>query len=178
MDNTPLMTYLPEYYETIREFEIIMDAEDKELDLLKNHINDACNQLLLDSATSGLDFWELDTGTIKQSGASDEDRRAKIRSKLRGTGKIDEELIKIVADSWTNGNVEVSFDGKIRIKFNSFYGVPSNMNAVKEAIEKIIPAHLGVQYDLKYLLVKDVHDNMTINELQGTKLNQFAGGVI
>ncbi len=178
MDNTQLMEYLPEYYESIREFEIIMDAEDKELDILKDHIKDACNQLLLDSATTGLDIWEQDTGTIKQIGASDEDRRAKIISKLRGTGKIDEELIKMVADSWTNGNVEVSFDSKIRIKFNSFYGVPSNMDAVKEAIEKIIPTHLGIQYDLKHLLVKDVHDNMTIDELQITKLNQFAGGVI
>lgn len=178
MANTQLMTYLPDYYKSIRTFEIIMDVEDNELDILKAYLADGYNQLLLDSATTGLEMWEEDTGTIKQSGASHEERRAKIRSQLRGTGKIDEELIKIVADSWTNGNVEVNFDGKIRIKFNSFYGVPSNMDAVKQAIDKIIPAHLGVEYDLKYLLVGDVHNNMTINALQGTKLNQFAGGVI
>lgn len=178
MANTQLIQYLPEYYQRIREFEIIMDAEDKEMDLLKSHIKDAIQQLQLDTATTGLDIWEQDTGTVGQQDASYEDRRAKIRSKLRGTGKIDEDLIKVVCDAWTNGNVEVSFDGKIRIKFNSFYGIPSNMEAVKEAIEKIIPAHLGVKYDLKYFLVSDIHNKMTINELQNTKLSNFAGGVI
>ncbi|MCT4686348.1 putative phage tail protein [Vallitalea sp.] len=180
MNNTNLMQYLPDYYSSIREFQLIMEVEDKKFDELKKHMKELYNQMFLDTATIGLSNWEKDTG-IQDSNSKDthEDRRSRIRSKIRGIGKIDEQLIKDVVDSWTNGDVEVTFaDGKINIRFNSFYGIPSNMEAVKKAIEQIIPAHLGVKYNIKYLLVKDIHNNRTINELQNTKLNLFEGGVI
>lgn len=178
MDNINLLQYLPEFYSDIKEFQIIMEIEDIDLHNLKVDMKDLYNQLFLDTATTGLSNWEKDNGIPgSNTNDSDEDRRSRVRGKIRGIGKVDEELIKDVADSWTNGDVEVIFDGKINIKFNSFYGVPSNMEAVKEVIEQIIPAHLGVQYAIKYLLVKDIHNNKTINELQNTKLNLFAGGV-
>lgn len=178
MANTQLMAYLPSYYEGIREFQIMMEAEGQALNQLKEALKEFSNQLLLDSATTELERWESDAGIVTQEGASYEDRRALVRSKLRGSGKIDEELIKMVADSWTNGDVEVTFADTIKIKFNGFFGIPKNMDAVKKALDQIIPAHLGVTYDLRYLLVKDIHHKMTIDGLQESKINQFAGGVI
>ncbi|MCT4542832.1 MAG: YmfQ family protein [Vallitalea sp.] len=180
MNNTNLMEYLPDFYSGIKEFQLIMDIEDNNFDKLQSHIKGLHNQLFLDTATTGLDKWEKDTGIkISSSNTSDEDRRSRVRSKIRGIGKIDEQLIKEVVDSWTNGDVEVTFkEGKINIKFVSFYGIPSNIEDVKEAIKQIIPAHLGINYDIKYLLVKDIHNKRTITELENTKLNLFEGGVI
>jgi hypothetical protein len=179
MDKTNLMEYLPELYKDILEFREILNVEDKELDNLKNNIKEVYNQLFLDTATTTLSKWEKDTGiTIYNPNFTDEERRSRVRGKIRGIGKIDEELIKDVVDSWTNGNVDVSFDGKINIKFNSFYGVPDNIQSVKDAIEQIIPAHLGIKYNMKYLLIKDIHNKRTIKDMENTKLNLFAGGVI
>lgn len=179
MDNTNLLQYLPEFYSDIKEFQVILEIEDNDLDNIKTDMKDLYDQLFLDTATTGLSNWEKDTGIlVNNQNDSNEDRRSRVRGKIRGIGKIDEELIKDVTDSWTNGDVEVTFDGKINIKFNSFYGIPSNMDAVKEAVEQIIPAHLGVKYNIKYLLIEDIHNKRTINELQNTQLNLFAGGVI
>ncbi|WP_273328019.1 putative phage tail protein [Vallitalea guaymasensis] len=180
MNDTDLMQYLPDYYSGIREFQLIMEVEDKKFDDLKAHMKELYNQMFLDTATTGISNWEKDTG-IQDSNSKDtlEDRRSRIRSKIRGIGKIDEQLIKDVVDSWTNDDVEVAFyEGKINIKFNSYFGIPSNIKDVQKAIDSIIPAHLGINYKIKYLLIKDIHNKRTINDLQKTKLNLFEGGTI
>ncbi|MGD9678440.1 MAG: putative phage tail protein [Vulcanibacillus sp.] len=172
-----LLDYLPDYLKDIKEIQEIMDVEDIEIEDLKTAIEDILNQKFIDIATWGLELWERELGLAINPNLTYSERRSKIKSKIRGIGKVDSSLIKEVADSWTNGDVEISFDGKINIKFISIFGIPSNIEIVKNAINEIVPTHLGVVYLFAYLFIADV-EAMTIAELETKTLDKFAGGVV
>lgn len=142
-----LLDYLPEYLKEIKEIKAILDTEDVEIEELKTAIQDVLDQKFIDTATWGLKLWERELGLPINPNLIYSERRSKIKSKIRGIGKVDSNLIKEVADSWTNGNVDVTFDGSINIKFNSVFGIPSNIEDTKNAINEIVPAHLAIIYD-------------------------------
>lgn len=171
-----LLDYLPDYYKGIKEMEALTDIEDSEVINLKSKIQDMLNQKFVDSATWGLEWWEEELGLSTNPESEWDERRSKIKGKLRGTGKVGADLIKEVADSWTHGDVEVTFDGAVNIKFNSVFGIPSNMKDVKDAVNKIKPCHLSVVYFYAYLLISDIHNVITINEIESYTLEKFAGG--
>ena len=83
--------------------------------------------------------------------------------------------MQAVCDAWKNGEVVVSFpDGSIRLQFVGAFGVPSDLNALMTAVRLVIPAHLAVEYILKYLLIRDIHEVMTIGTLETQQLSNFA----
>lgn len=172
-----LLDYLPEYLKEIKEIKAIMDTEDVEIDELRTVIQDVLDQKFIDAATWGLELWERELGLPINPNLTYAERRSKLKSKIRGIGKVDSNLIKEVADSWTNGDVDITFDGGINIKFNSIFGIPSNIEDTKNAINEIVPAHLRVVYLFAYLFIADV-EAMTIAELESQTLDKFAGGVV
>ena len=131
----------------------LLSAQQSEIDRLSNNIADLEKQLNIDTATWALSIYEKDLGiesdlTITKSL---DERRSVIKSKWRGTGKVDRTLIKLVVDAFTNGNVNIGFDGRIIVTFNDVKGVPPNMGDVYKAIEDIKPAHLEIIYIFTYL---------------------------
>lgn len=145
------------------------------LDDIQAAIDDLAAQNFFDTATWALAVYEKDLGI--QAVGSDESRRSVIEAAWKSTGKVDIALLQAVADSWKNGEIEVKFiGGKIRIEFIGDYGVPSDLDRLKAAIDNTKPAHLAVIYAFRYLLIKDIHEVLTINQMQQLKLNQFAGG--
>ncbi|WP_432408567.1 putative phage tail protein [Wukongibacter sp. M2B1] len=156
----------------------LMKATGISFDSIGYDINDLMTQLNIDTATWGLAVYEKELG-IKTNQTQDyETRRSIIKAKLRGSGKLDATKIKIVADAWANGSCRVEFDGKINISFDSIYGVPKNLIDLQNALEDVKPAHIALVYNFIYLLIKDIHNVMTINEIQAKKLSEFAGGVL
>lgn len=65
---------------------------------------------------------------------------------------------------------------KFTLKFVSDFGIPTNLEALKEAVSMVKPSHLDVLYKFRYLLVEEVKV-MSINELENQPLSRFAGGV-
>lgn len=171
-----LIEYIPIYERKSKVYNELIKAYEEELYKKHLYLDDILNQVNVDTATWGLDIYEKELNIKKDISKSYEERRSLIKSKLRGIGKVDKALIKLVADSYTNGHVDVKFDNNIKIKFNSLYGIPSNLDDLKTAINEIKPAHLRILYEFSYLLIEDIHDSMTINELQNKQLNLFAGG--
>lgn len=151
-------------------------AEEIEFGNREARLEDIRLQMSIDTATWGLVIYENELNIPTDLSKSYEDRRAVIKSKWRGSGKVDRTLIKSVADAFTNGACDVGFDGSIVVKFNSFHGVPDNLDDVKNAIEEIKPCHLPVKYEYTYLLIRDIHEVMTIGEMDSTVMNKFAGG--
>jgi thiamine phosphate synthase YjbQ (UPF0047 family) len=130
----------------------VYNAEGQQIDLIKTNIEDVKNQLFIDTATWGLLIYEKELGIKTDLNKTLDERRSLIKSKQRGIGVVGAELIKIVVDSWTNGNVDVAFtSGTIIITFQDVNGIPSNMTDVIKAIEDIIPCHLPVTYIYKYM---------------------------
>ncbi|MFH5181163.1 putative phage tail protein [Paenibacillus sp. TAB 01] len=156
-------------------YKSIFDAEAAQFNSRDGVLSDLQAQLSVDTATWALDIYESELGIVKDASKPYSERRSVVKSKMRGTGKIDAALIKIVADSFTNGDVEVTFDGHIRIQFVSVIGSPPNVNDLYAAIENIKPAHLPVNYSLRYLTISEV-ESMTIAQIESTTLDRFAGG--
>ncbi|RYD01656.1 hypothetical protein N752_29195 [Desulforamulus aquiferis] len=137
------------------------------------------DQFFAPTATWALDIWEQELGLTSLAGKPIEQRRSLIISKLRGIGTITTELIKTVSEAYDGGTVEVTEQPEIyqiSVEFFDTTGVPQNLLDLKGALEEIKPAHLAIRFIFKYLLIRDIHETMTINELQSTPLHKFAGG--
>lgn len=66
------------------------------------------DQLCVNTATWGLQYWEKTLGIPVEQGKDLEYRRSRIRSKLRGSGVTTVALIESVAESFSNGDVAVT----------------------------------------------------------------------
>jgi len=173
-----LLQLLPPFERSSKVFQEIMKAEQIEFDRLAIDIEDLEKQLNIDTATWGLAIYERELGIKTNLNKPLEERRSVIKSKWRGTGKVDRALIKAVVDAYTNGGVEVGFDGRIIITFNDVKGIPPNLEDAQRAIEDISPAHLAIIYEFAYLLIKEIHEVVTLNEMEQIPLHKFAGGEV
>lgn len=136
-------------------------------------------QLSLETITWALAIEERAAGIQPPAGATLESRRSVLAARYRASGKVSIETIQAVADAWRNGEVAVSFqNGRILVDFVSSYGVPEDMEGLRNALAQTVPAHLPIDYALKYLLIRDIHMVKTLTEMEQLTLNQFAGGAL
>lgn len=125
--------------------------------------------------------WNLRTeerlAGIKPTGFSDmDDRRAVLKSKWRSGGKLTVAQIQAVANAWKNGETVIQYQNDcICVQFVGAYGVPNNMDALRQALQDVIPAHLPIQYAYKYLLIRDIHEQIPLSEMETLRLNLFTG---
>ena len=78
---------------------------------------------------------------------------------MRGTGTSTKRLIQNIAESFSNGHVEVTEHNDeyyFEIEFIGKIGLPPNIPDIKTAIEEAKPAHLNVVYICKYRMHKDL----------------------
>ncbi|WP_110931952.1 YmfQ family protein [Paenibacillus bouchesdurhonensis] len=174
-----LFSYLPGYYETSRVMQGDMNAKGMELDLLYETLDETLEQFFVKTATWGLDRWEQELGIETDLAKPLEQRRAVVESKLRGAGQFTGRLVKNVAEAYDGGAVDVSFhsdEWSFTVKFIDTIGVPPNLDDLKAVIEELKPAHLAVEFEFSYLLIRDIHAVMTLGELEQVPLSKFAGG--
>jgi uncharacterized protein YmfQ (DUF2313 family) len=132
-------------------YQAIFASENGQLDTRQTSIDDLLAQIIVDTATWALAIYEKELGITTDLSQTYDERRAVIKSKMRGTGTVDAALIKVVADSYTNGDVVVSFaDSTITVTYTSVVGVPPNETSLEAAIEEIKPAHLAILYKYRY----------------------------
>lgn len=133
------------------------------------------DQASLDTVSWNLPVEERLAGITPSAGATLESRRTALKAKWRSGGKLTFEQVQAVCNAWKNGEVVVSFhDGRIRVQFVGAFGVPEDMDSLKAALRLVIPAHLPVDYILKYLLIGDIHNIMSLDTLQSNPLSNFA----
>ncbi|MGG1556232.1 putative phage tail protein [Paenibacillus ferrarius] len=169
---------LPELYENIHETRALLQAEGVEIDDLNGSLSDVMDQAIVDRATWGLSYWEYFLGISTDITKPYDQRRSVIKSKIRGTGTVTVQLVKRVALSFTNGNVDVDdqpYLYQFSVQFLDALGVPPNLDDFKAAIEQIKPAHIAVVYKFRYLTIAEA-EAMTIAEIESTKLDRFLGG--
>lgn len=166
--------YLPKYYHEIKQSQAILDSESIEIERLNNEIKDVLDQLFIDSATWGLSRWEYICGITTDEAKPYEERRAVIKSKLRGAGTSTVTLIKEVAEAYDGGTVDVvenNADYEVIITFIDTRGVPTNLDDIKRALTEIIPAHLGIRFEFTYLSWDELESaNITWDELDALGL--------
>lgn len=101
--------------------------------------------------------YERDLAITPKFGQTLENRRAIIRAKWIGAGKVTLAQMQEVANSWKNGAIALEFiGGKIHVKFISPVGVPENLADLQEALENVKPAHLAIYFTFMYLTWGDL----------------------
>lgn len=166
----------PDYYQDATTFHQIQNAKAIEYDRIEQQLRDLQLQLNPATATWGLKYYERELGIPTDEAKPIEDRRSNVISKKRGFGNFSARLVKTVARSYTNGEVDVKANlaaHEIEIKFVSAIGIPPNLDDFKAAIDDITHAHIGVTYRYRYLTVSEV-EAMTIAQLNSTALSNFA----
>jgi len=151
-----LKSYLPPFLSNTQLFTEIFNAEGQELDGIDINLADLNAQFDVDAATWALEKYEKELGIATDYTKALDYRRSVIKSKWRGSGKLDATLIKTVCEAFTNGDVSVTFDGTIHVKFNSVLGIPPNMDDLGVAVEQIKPAYLLLDYLFTYLVYSDL----------------------
>lgn len=165
-----LIEHMPRYYRNSDYVKDITNPMDIENDRLEQARLNMLNQFNVGSATYRLKDFEKEYGLpIEPLGITTEERRSRIKARMRSIGTITTQAIKTVVDSWVNGNVDIvenPSNYSFLIKFTDVRGIPSNMQDVYNAIEEIKPAHLAVSYEFKYNTVKDLNNkNLKVVDL-------------
>ncbi|MEG0261167.1 MAG: putative phage tail protein [Lysinibacillus sp.] len=144
---------LPQFYDGIRDFREILNANANNLTAIDNNMDAVLDQLFLETATWGLARWEKIFGITPDESKPLEQRRSLVKSKIRGAGVTTTQLVKEVAESWYNGEIDVIEGlGIIGIKFKSRLGVPPNLKDLEKALREIMPAHLVIEYLFTFLV--------------------------
>ncbi|MED0680596.1 DUF2313 domain-containing protein [Aneurinibacillus thermoaerophilus] len=144
-------------------------------------LEQAFEEIFARTASATLGRWELYLGLHTAEGQPDENRQARMISKTRGSGTTTPALIKSVAEAYSNGEVEViEYPEQYRfvVKFIGALGVPPNLEDLKKILREIKQAHLVMDFEFRYLLIKEIHNVMTIEQMQSLTLDKFAGGEI
>lgn len=131
-------------------YQAVFGSSEPELTDLNAAVDDLEKQLNIDTATWALDIYEKDLGIKTEHNKPLSDRRSVIKSKERGTGKVDAGMLETVADSYVNGDAVVTFDGSIQLAFTGILGIPPNMEDLQGVIENLKPAHLAIFYHYLY----------------------------
>lgn len=148
-----LIDYLPACYAGSPEVVSLQAAIQLQTDALRAARDDLLAQLNVSTATTGLDVWETALGITKKASDSVAYRRTRILSKLRGAGTTTEAMIQSVAESFSNGEVEIVQNPAsytFAVKFVGTLGIPPNMDDLTAAVEEIKPAHLAYTYEYTY----------------------------
>ncbi|MEG1036620.1 MAG: putative phage tail protein [Anaerovoracaceae bacterium] len=153
----------------------ILNAAEINLEDLQKEISKIYQDLFFDSCSlDRLKVYEKEAGIIPADLKLIDNRRAALMAKWRSDGKISNELLQAVADSWSKGKVVIDFiDGKIQVTYTDIFGVPDDKAGVEAALDEIKPAHIPIEFILKYLMLSDV-EHMTLEELEKRKLTDFA----
>ncbi|MFJ7665320.1 putative phage tail protein [Lysinibacillus sp. NPDC097162] len=149
-----LLDYVPSYYEELLESSELLSAEDAEFARLNANIDDLLLQFNVSTATWGLREWERICGIASDANKTLGERRSNVKARLRGYGVVTKQHIKSVADGYYGGETEVIerfSEYIIVIKFTSSYGIPSNLSDLQGILREIIPAHLAIEYEFKFV---------------------------
>ena len=148
-----LTKYVPTFISEISEMKAIYDVQGTELGSLLYYSKDLLNQFFINTATWGLIYWEDEYGIETNLDMNYEDRRTVLKAKKRGQGTTTKEMIKNVAESFSGGEVNIIEDNannSFIVKFIGIKGIPKNMEAFKNMLEDIKPAHLGYLFEYTY----------------------------
>lgn len=122
-------------------------------------------------------YYEKLLGLKSSESETLENRRSAIQAAWGVAKKPSLSSVQSICDGWEKGGIICSYEsGTLTLDFIGGVGVPSNIDSLISAIEQIVPPHIAINYGFNYLLIYQIHEVMTINEIESTKLSNFAGG--
>lgn len=154
-----LIKLLPDYYEKNVTMQTLQGLLSEVTDDLEQGLSSTISECFASTASELLARYEQLLGLEVDVSKPDDFRQGRIRAKISGVGTATKEMVKNVASSYSNGEVEVIEDAahyRFVIRFVGILGIPGNMADLKLTIEEIKPAHLVVEYEYIYNVWSDV----------------------
>ena len=170
-----MMNDMPSYYRKSKVMNEIMTALENECRRLSDAVTLTENQFFVLLADENIAEHEKNVGLMPDSFADIGTRRGRVLSKLRGTGTVTKAMMKNVAASFINGDIEITeypSQYLFSVTFTSKQGVPYNLADIQAMIEEIKPAHLAVQYIFTYRLWEDI---LALTDWEETKTYTWEG---
>lgn len=147
--------YLPDHWARSPEVSAFQEANERQLEKLQEARDDMLRQLDPRKADWALPIWERAWGLLVEAEKSLDFRRSRLLARLRGRGTTTVEIIRDVAASYTDMDVEVEEfpeDYAVEIRFIGAIGTPANLEAVGASLSEIMPAHLIHRYQFRHHL--------------------------
>lgn len=148
-----LTKYVPPFVYNNSVMKAIYDVQGTELGGLYYCIDDLLKQCFIDTATWGLVYWEEEFGIETNLSMSYEQRREILKAKKRGQGTTTKAMIKNAAEAFSGGEVNIieHNDGYyFTVQFIGVKGIPRNMEAFRNMLDDIKPAHLGYVFQYTF----------------------------
>lgn len=158
-----LFENLPLYYKKSKVMKNLIESIEAEFNALKQKTNLTENQFFVILADEDINRHEQDVGIIPSPTSDIDSRRGRVMSRLRGTGTVTKTLMKNVALSFINGEIEIveyPSEYYFAVKFTSKTGIPYNISDIQSIVEEIKPAHLAVKYIFTYKLWQDISETL------------------
>lgn len=125
---------------------------------------------------SRVSYYEGILGLRPAAGASLDDRRAAVQAAWHVAGKPSVESAQAICDSWAQGGAKVRYEPQtLTVEFIGGVGVPENIEALQAALDKHLPPQIQIVYQFSYMMIKDIHDVLTIRQMEQTALSNFGG---
>ena len=154
---------MPSYYKKSRVMNELLKSLENEFTRLQNTVELTENQFFVILSDRDIQKHEQDVGLLSDINADIDTRRGRVLSKLRGTGTVTKTMMKNVAASFINGDIEITeypSEYCFAVKFTSRTGIPYNISDIQAMIEEIKPAHLAVEYIFTYRLWQDILESL------------------
>lgn len=175
-----LLKYSHRLYRLDKFINDLYEAIGEQFDLTQADIEQVVANALISTADlNTVEMYEEQMGIFPKSTQTLEERRFAVLAKWRSNDTCTLSMLQNVCNAWKNGEVSASFaDGRIKLTFVGEFGIPTDLGALRKALDEIKPAHLAIEYAFRYLLIKEVHDVMTLATLESQQLKKFAGGAL
>ena len=144
------------FYSKSKIFSVIQEILSEECHKDKMYYQDLLNQFFIKSATWGIYKWEEFAGIPTPTEYVDiETRRSNVLAAIRSRDTTTVEKIRVVSESYSNGECQVIEDNPnytFYIKFIGVRGIPKRIDELRKSIERIKPAHLAFDFIYSYLI--------------------------
>ncbi|WP_156939940.1 putative phage tail protein [Clostridium lundense] len=143
-----MMDFLQNYFKDTSSFKAVVNIGESQFKKLDNFIDDCINQLYVETATWGLDFWDKYAG-IKTSSFEIQERRKRINAKISSLKPLTSSLKAVIYDAKIG--FKSSFLFQVTIKSEEQFG--DIVNFIFEQIDLRKPAHISYELVLDYFSI-------------------------
>ncbi|MCZ0853464.1 DUF2313 domain-containing protein, partial [Brevibacillus laterosporus] len=150
------------HYGESRQIKNIIERESEEFALLRDGIRDLTDQFFVDTATWGLARWESVVDVPTDLTKPIEQRRAVIKSKLRGTGTVTLAVLESIADAFFPDATAEEEPRKYTVIIVIGGDNPPNLYDAYVALREMAPAHVDVVLAPKPREVIQAVDKITV----------------
>lgn len=140
---------------------------------------DWLEQLCIDTATWGIVYWEREYGVQMQITDTLDDRRGRVKAKMRAPQTTTRAMLANVAAAYAAGAVssveEFPREHRVQFQFVSSGAFPTALDAMTASLYEVIPAHVAFDYRFCYRQASEG----TVHAAAGTLLHirLTAGGM-